>query len=214
MKKLLCFILSTIITLLAFSVSADEFSDDANIDYSYNEDYDEIETMDEETSRKYDYINTSYDADYDETADDYFDYGEEIEEPVYKDSNNGYENSTEYDGIKVFVNDNLVEFDVQPMLINDRTMVPMRAIFEVLGAKVSWNNNTQTAKGELDGTTIEIAIGATQMYKNGKAIDLDSPAVIVNNRTLVPVRAIAEGFDCEVNWYGETKVVEILKIVI
>ena len=101
--------------------------------------------------------------------------------------------------------------DVAPQIIDGRTMVPVRAIFEALGAMVTWDNNTQTAQGVLGDTVIKITIGNSYLLKNGKVIELDSPAVVISDRTLVPVRAIAESFDCVVNWYSETQVVEILK---
>jgi len=97
------------------------------------------------------------------------------------------------------------------MLISGRTMVPMRVIFEALGAKVDWDGSTQTAIGETKKTTIKITIGKDYLLKNDNIVVLDSPAVVISGRTLVPVRAIAESLDCKVEWYGETKVVEILK---
>lgn len=115
------------------------------------------------------------------------------------------------EGIKVFLNGKQLEFDVEPMLINSRTMVPMRVIFEALGAKVDWDGSTQTAIGETKKTTVKITIGKDYLLKNDNIVVLDSPAVVISGRTLVPVRAIAESLDCKVEWYGETQVVEILK---
>ncbi|MBQ3110729.1 MAG: leucine-rich repeat protein [Clostridia bacterium] len=92
---------------------------------------------------------------------------------------------------------------------NDRTMVPMRAIFESLGADVSWDDSTKTAIGVKDGVEVKITIGENVLYKNGEAIELDAPAEITNDRTMVPVRAISEAFGCTVEWDNETKTVEI-----
>ncbi len=92
---------------------------------------------------------------------------------------------------------------------NDRTMVPMRAIFEALGAEVSWEDATKTAIGIKDGVEVKITIGENLLYKNGEAIELDAVAEITNDRTMVPVRAISEAFGCTVNWNGEMKTVEI-----
>ena len=114
-------------------------------------------------------------------------------------------------GISVYVSGKKVEFDVQPQLINSRTMVPLRAIFEALGADVEWDSATQTAIGEMVGDVVEITIGKNFLQKNHEKKSLDSPAVIISGRTLVPVRAIAECFDCEVKWYADLKVVEIIK---
>lgn len=99
--------------------------------------------------------------------------------------------------------------DVPPMIINDRTMVPLRAIFEALGAEVDWNGDTRTITGKKGDTTITMQIDNLTMTKNGVEAALDTPPQIVNDRTLVPVRAIAESFDCEVGWDGATRTVTI-----
>ncbi len=102
--------------------------------------------------------------------------------------------------ITVKISGNKIEFDQEPVLYNDRTMVPMRKIFETLGAQVSWDDNTSTAIGEKDGKRIEVTIGRNIMYINNKKIQLDAPAIELSGRTLVPVRAIAEGLGCDVGW--------------
>ncbi len=191
MRKFMSIILAIMLLLSSSVVLAEEeYSDSANIEYDYDESYDEFET--EETTSKYDNIDTSYDATYDES----------------KDSD---AQTVVNDGIKVFLNGKQLEFDVEPTIINSRTMVPMRVIFEALGAEVSWDGDTQTAIGETKKTTIKITIGKDYLLKNDNIVVLDSPAVVISGRTLVPVRAIAESLDCKVEWYGETQVVEILK---
>ena len=109
--------------------------------------------------------------------------------------------------IKVIVNDKPVEFDVAPTIINDRTMVPLRAIFEALGADVDWDDATKTITAVKDGTTIKMQIGNDKMTKDGVESTLDSAPVIIDSRTLVPVRAIAESFGSDVSWEAETKTV-------
>ncbi len=99
--------------------------------------------------------------------------------------------------------------DVPPQIINDRTMVPLRAIFEALGAQVDWNGDTRTITGTKGDTTITMQIDNLTMTKNGAESALDTPPQIVNDRTLVPVRAIAESFDCTVDWNGDTRTVTI-----
>ena len=88
-------------------------------------------------------------------------------------------------------------------------MVPMRKIFEELGAEVEWNDSTQTAKGEKSGTVCTFSIGDNMLYKNDEAIELIAPAILENNRTLVHVRAIAEAFGADVEWNGDTGLIEI-----
>lgn len=112
--------------------------------------------------------------------------------------------------ITVYVDGTQVIFDAEPRMINNRTMVPMRAIFEAIGATVSWDEDTRTATSEFEETTISIQIGADNLLKNGEAIPLDVPAQVKDSRTLVPVRAIAESFDCRVEWDGENRIVRIV----
>lgn len=104
--------------------------------------------------------------------------------------------------IKVAINGQQVYFDVNPTTINDRTMVPMRAIFENLGATVNWDGDTQTITSEKDGTKLQLTINSNIMYVNGVAKTLDAPATLFNGRTLVPVRAISEAFGYDVDWFN------------
>lgn len=88
----------------------------------------------------------------------------------------------------------------EPVIVNDRTLVPLRAIFEAMGATVEWDDAAKTVTAVRGDTTISLAIGSDQLYVNGQAVTIDVPAQIINERTMVPVRAIAESFGCEVDW--------------
>ena len=114
------------------------------------------------------------------------------------------------DEIKVTINGQNLTMDQPPVLVNDRTLVPVRAIFEALGAKVSWNNDTNTATGELNGTTVEIQIENTVAKVNGKDVTLDVPAKLINDRTLVPVRFISESLGAKVDWDNDSQTVIIV----
>lgn len=215
MKRILAIIIVTI-TVFSLRVMADDevFSSSANIDYGYDSSYDKTEKQEEITSTNSDNVNTFYDEKYDNnqdvTSNEYDDkvqaYNEDFDERVNKSSS-----SVDTSKIRVMLNGKELEFDVEPTIINSRTMVPMRVIFEALGANVSWDGATQTAIGETNKTTIKISIGKDYLLKNDNIVVLDSPAVVISGRTLVPARAIAESLDCKVEWYDETKVVEILK---
>lgn len=102
--------------------------------------------------------------------------------------------------ISVTVNGKRVEFDQQPLMTDDRTFVPVRAIFEALGAKVGWEEDTQTVIASRGYTNISLAVGSKQLYVNNQAKAIDVPAQLIGSRTFVPVRAIAEAFDCRVEW--------------
>lgn len=104
-----------------------------------------------------------------------------------------------------------IAFDVQPAMINDTTMVPMRAIFETLGAKVEWDDETQTITAKRRGDTIVMQIGSNQMTVNDDAVTLDVSPQLVDERTLVPVRTVSESFKADVEWSEDEKTVSITK---
>ena len=107
--------------------------------------------------------------------------------------------------VNVFVNDVEVQFDVPPTIVNDRTMVPLRAIFEALGADVDWDEATRTVTAERGEVIINVTIESNVMFVNSKPVALDAPAMILGSRTLMPVRAISEAFGCEVVWLDELR---------
>ncbi len=111
------------------------------------------------------------------------------------------------ENVNVVLNGELIEFDVPAQIINGRTMVPMRAIFEALDAEVEWDDETQTAYGSKMGIFVNITIDNNIMNKNCHDITLDTPAQLVGGRTLVPVRAISESFGVEVEWDENTNTV-------
>ena len=92
-------------------------------------------------------------------------------------------------------------------IVDGRTLVPLRAIFESLGATVEWDKDTRTATSKLGDTQIKLTVGENVLYKNGTAIKIDVPASIINNRTMVPARAIADSFGVGVDWDKNTRTV-------
>lgn len=102
-----------------------------------------------------------------------------------------------------------LDFDVPPMIINNRTMVPMRKIFEHYGADVQWNPESRQITAQKDDINTIMQIDNCNMLVNGENITLDVGPVIVNSRTLVPVRAISEALNSNVNWNDGTKTVYI-----
>lgn len=111
--------------------------------------------------------------------------------------------------IKVMLNDEKVLFDVLPTITDGRTLVPLRAIFEALGAKVEWNGETQTITATKDDKTVVLTIGSNEMTVDGETKTLDVSAQIIDGRTLVPVRAISEAFGCSVDWNDAERTVII-----
>lgn len=112
--------------------------------------------------------------------------------------------------VKVFVDGTQLSFDVPPTIIEGTTLVPMRAIFEAIGADVQWDQNTKTATGTKGGNTVSVQIGNAYGTKNGVQIKLLQAATLIDSRTLIPLRFVSESLDCTVNWDGNTKTITIL----
>ena len=85
----------------------------------------------------------------------------------------------------------------------------MRAIFEALGASVDWNGAAQTVTATNGDTVVRLTIGSATATVNGVSVTIDQPGVVVNGRTLVPLRFVAESFGVSVNWNGATRTVTI-----
>jgi len=111
--------------------------------------------------------------------------------------------------IRVILDGITLLFDVQPNTVDGRTMVPMRVIFEALGAEVQWNAATSTITATKDDLVIQTTIGNKTMRINGVAKEMDTAPISIAGRTLVPVRFISEAFNCEVRWDPDTRTVHI-----
>lgn len=117
------------------------------------------------------------------------------------------------DNISVFVNGGQLTFDAAPFIENDRTLVPMRAVFEALGATVVWDEETQTVFAaqisENGNNVVSIQIGSNKAFVNSEEQTVDVPAKIVDDRTFVPLRFVSEALNSKVEWDGETQTVTI-----
>lgn len=111
--------------------------------------------------------------------------------------------------VTVYLDNQPLQFDVPPQIINGRTMVPMRKIFESLGATVEWDGITQTVTSVKGSTAVSLTIGVPSITINGTVKTLDTAPWIDNGRTLVPVRAVSEAFNCNVEWDGNNNSVNI-----
>ncbi len=100
----------------------------------------------------------------------------------------------------VILNNQKLGFEVPPIIENGRTLVPLRAIFEAMGATVTWNDTTNTITATKGSTTVILPIGSTAPTVNGEVYKLDVPAKIIDNRTLAPLRFVGEAFGGNVGW--------------
>ncbi len=115
-------------------------------------------------------------------------------------------------GVEVRIDGWYIAFDQPPVIINDRTLVPLRAIAESIGAEVAYDGTSKTITLSKGGNLISMQLGGTVAhitYFDGAVYDayLDTPATLINDRTLVPVRFIADTFGYNVDWQADTKTV-------
>jgi len=117
--------------------------------------------------------------------------------------------------IKVTLDGKLIEFDVPPQIINGRTMVPIRAIFEAMGAKVNWYEPIKAARAEKDDKFVTIKLESEDLWimpfgqTENQIIKMDCVPILIDGRILVPARYVAEAFNYNVNWNETTKTVVI-----
>ena len=113
------------------------------------------------------------------------------------------------DEITVIVQGTRLDFDVAPQKINNRVLVPMRAIFEEMGAEVIWDQDSETVTATKGDTVVVLTVGNAKPTINGVAVEIDQPGVIIDGRTLAPVRFVGEAFGGQVVWNDDTSTVTI-----
>lgn len=114
-------------------------------------------------------------------------------------------------GITIYVNNEKVEFDVNPVLENGRTMVPLRGVFEKLDAKVDWNKNIMQVVIKDENNEIEMMLDKNKVMVNGEIKDIDTPTEMINSRTFAPLRFISETLGHDIRWDEKTNSVYITK---
>lgn len=142
----------------------------------------------------------------------YCNSGSKVEEICQKFEISHLTDTSVNSGIHVYYNGKRISFHSygqNPEILEGRTLVPLRSIFEAMGATVEWDGDTRTATAKRGNVNIKIQIGASEIYKNGTAVAVDVPAQIVNDRTMVPARVIAEAFGADVQWNGNGRTVLI-----
>ncbi len=103
------------------------------------------------------------------------------------------------------------EVTLQGEIVQGRFLVPMRGIFEALDAVVDWDGETRTVTGRKGDITVSLTIDSKLVSVNGKMMELDVPATIIDARTFVPTRFVSESLGANVNWDGDTRVATIKK---
>lgn len=110
---------------------------------------------------------------------------------------------------RIFVNGYFVDSDADPVIEDGRTLVPVRIISEKLGYKVDWEESTKTVIISNESKNIKFIIGRNTYTDNEIEIPSDVGAKIIDNRTMVPIRVIAEAFTQNIIWDNTNRVVVI-----
>ena len=111
--------------------------------------------------------------------------------------------------ISVSVDGNNVSFNTNPVIKNDTTLVGFRAILEMLGAQVTWDEENQVVTATKDGVNIILTINSDKAYVNGEEKTLLTAPEIINNSTMIPVRFVSENLGMDVLWNGDTRHIDI-----
>lgn len=109
------------------------------------------------------------------------------------------------------VGDEKKNMDTSPIISNNRTMVPLRFLVESFGGVVNWHEETREAEVIYKNNIITIALGSDSILVNGSPIKIDSPAMVKDDRTLIPIRFISENLGMIVEYDAKTKGVNIFE---
>ena len=113
------------------------------------------------------------------------------------------------DDITVTVNGETVVFDQQPIIVDGRTLVPIRAVCEKIGATVDWDSTSETVTISKNTIVLKLTIGSSILQSSKGRDELEVPPQIHNGRTLLPIRAVVEALGCDVDWDNDTRTVII-----
>lgn len=117
----------------------------------------------------------------------------------------------------IYINNRPLEFDLEDDLgtphidKNGRTLIPLRKSIEYIGGSVDFQPNGQIITIKKDGITIVLTINSTTVYINGNPVEMDTKAVLINNRTYIPARVVFEALGYKVNWQSAGRSIYISK---
>jgi hypothetical protein len=111
--------------------------------------------------------------------------------------------------VQVIVDGSPIVFDQPPMTIGGRVLIPLRGVFERLGASVQWDRASNTVLATRGSSQIQLTIGSRTAFVNGRQVMLDVPPMVVGGRTLVPLRFVSEAMGARVDWDPASRAVFI-----
>ena len=133
--------------------------------------------------------------------EDYRDYYVGDKEEVFSQLREKLPNNPVY----VKFNGDILGFDEPPIIEDGSTLVPMRFLFEQMGAYVEWDSETQTATATLDNKALTFSIDNVNARINNKPAKMDVPARLVNGKTMVPLRFLSENMGYDVDWDADSR---------
>ena len=107
--------------------------------------------------------------------------------------------------IQVIIDNQVLTLDQPPAVEDGRILLPLRGIFEALGARVDWDSSAQTVTGTKDNVVLKLEIGKRQARVNGKRVLMDVPGKVIRGTTMVPIRFVAEHLGLEVAWEDQAQ---------
>ena len=110
-----------------------------------------------------------------------------------------------YKTMYVQLHNTILSMEQPPIVEHDRTLVPMRFLFEQMGADVEWDGSVQAATATLNDTAVTFAINDTEAEVNSTSVSMDVPARLINGKTMVPLRFLSEELGYTVTWDEETR---------
>nr|WP_315024089.1 copper amine oxidase N-terminal domain-containing protein [uncultured Aminipila sp.] len=141
------------------------------------------------------------------------------QEAVVQQPSRGETERTDYGKIIIQINNpvmtangiyqNIDSLGTAPVIVNERAVLPIRAIVEAMGGSVGWNNDTRTVSLKYKNTNMEMIIDSTTMKVNGKDVKMDVAPMIINERTMLPIRYITENLGGKVEWFDTIQAVAI-----
>jgi hypothetical protein len=108
------------------------------------------------------------------------------------------------------VHSDSASLDSPPAIIDGRTMVPLRFIGEALGAVVLWDGETRKITYLSDNRLIELTVGQTTVLVGGRTVNMDTAPMLINDRTMVPIRFVRQWLGAVVKWDDAEKKVELI----
>lgn len=134
-------------------------------------------------------------------------YGEQVKMDLFY---NGKHHAYAAKEVKIEIDGKeMVPKDMPAVIIDGRTMLPMRQIAQELGCEVNWNEAAKQIYVMRGSDIIVFTVDSKTGYENGKEFTMDVPATIVNDRTMLPVRALADALHLNIKWDDPNRIVSI-----